>query len=315
MTKATIAAWLQAFLSATKPTADSPILLILDNHTSRFDVEFLEEALKNHVHVLLLPPNLTHLLQPADVGVFSSLKARINTACQEFTVAGGSIEKLTVARIAFPEWLGCVSKENILSGFRKTGIWPFNRLAVPDSKLTLEASVVAEPSQPLAVTIAQQQTELLATPQFGEFLSTPRLSEAKKDKGTGKVRQAIIVTGAGMVEMIRKKAEAKKAKAAGVLARRVAREEKKKLKGAGAKGKGKAAAKSAAASADGKDAKPAAAAAAAPKGRKRKRAASSEDEDEEGSESGDDASSSGGSDWEPEDGALGRIHYGVSSVC
>lgn len=305
MTRATIAAWLQAFLAATKPTADRPILLILDNHTSRFDVEFLEEALKNHVYVLLLPPNLTHLLQPADVGVFSSLKARINKACQEFTVAGGSIDKLTVARIAFPEWLACISKDNILSGFRKTGVWPFNRLAVPDSKLTLEASVVAAPSQPLCAAIAQQQAELLATPMFGEFLSTPRLSEAKKDKGKGKVRQAIIVTGAGMVEMLRKKAEAKRDKAAGVLERKQKREEKKKL---GAKGKGRAAAKSAAASASAKPAGPA----AAPK-RKRKRVDSSEDEDEKDSESGGD-SSSAGSDWEPEDGPLGRIRCGASTV-
>jgi hypothetical protein len=99
----------QGVLGWHQPHRRSAILLILDNHTSRFDVEFLDLALQNHVHVLLLPPNLTHLLQPADVGVFSSLKTRVHKACLNFTVAGGSINKLNVAGLVFPSWLACIS--------------------------------------------------------------------------------------------------------------------------------------------------------------------------------------------------------------
>ncbi len=290
MTKATMAAWFKAFVAATKPTAAMPILLLLDNHTSRFDVEFLDEAMKNHVRVLLLPPNLTHILQPADVGVFSSFKGRVNKACLQFTVNGGSIEKRTVASIVFPEWHACVSKSNILSGFRKTGVWPFNRLAVPDDKLSLESSVSAAPTKPIGAAIAQQQQELLATPLFGEFLSTPRLSEAKKDKGKNKIRQAIIVTGGTMADSLRKKAEAKEAKAAGVAERKTAREQKKL---------------------DGKSAKPAAAP-KKPAPKKRKRADASEEEEEDEADSAGDGSGSDqdSSGWESEDGPLGRIRIG-----
>jgi hypothetical protein len=49
MTQATFAAWLKAFIAYTKPSAAKPVLLILDNHSSRMDAEALDVAMASNI--------------------------------------------------------------------------------------------------------------------------------------------------------------------------------------------------------------------------------------------------------------------------
>ena len=51
-----------------------PKLLIFDGHSSHISVELVQEARANNVHLLCLPAHTTHLLQPLDVAVFSTVK-------------------------------------------------------------------------------------------------------------------------------------------------------------------------------------------------------------------------------------------------
>jgi hypothetical protein len=68
--------WLQTFVLhlPTPPTAQHPVLLILDGHRTRFSWECLEFAMHNHVLMFLLPPHMTARLQPLDVGIFGIFK-------------------------------------------------------------------------------------------------------------------------------------------------------------------------------------------------------------------------------------------------
>ena len=51
-----------------------PVLLILDNHSTHVDVDVVIKARELDIIMVALPPHTSHLYQPLDVGVFSSLK-------------------------------------------------------------------------------------------------------------------------------------------------------------------------------------------------------------------------------------------------
>jgi hypothetical protein len=115
-------------------------MLILDIHSSRMDLEALDVALQNHVHILLLPPNL-NLLQPADCIVFASVKKEMDALAGDSCARGIPIAKSNVAGLIYKAFMKGCKPSNVVSAFAKTGVWPMDRLAVPDSELSLESSV------------------------------------------------------------------------------------------------------------------------------------------------------------------------------
>jgi hypothetical protein len=52
------------------------VILIFDGHLSHINLPLLKTAKEKGIHVVCLPPNTTHALQPLDVGVFGPMKAR-----------------------------------------------------------------------------------------------------------------------------------------------------------------------------------------------------------------------------------------------
>ena len=53
---------------------NGPVILFVDGHHSHINLELINVAREHKVHIMCLPPNLTHILQPMDVGVFRPLK-------------------------------------------------------------------------------------------------------------------------------------------------------------------------------------------------------------------------------------------------
>ena len=49
-------------------------MLILDGHGSHLTMEFMDYCWDHKIVPFLLPPHLTHLLQPCDVGIFQPIK-------------------------------------------------------------------------------------------------------------------------------------------------------------------------------------------------------------------------------------------------
>lgn len=126
--------WIQHFEKYTKSrTKGIYRLLILDGHESHISVEFQQYCQKHHIITLCMPPHSSHLLQPLDVSCFSPLKNSY----------GKQIEKLVRIRInhvtkleflpAFKEaFKAAFTEQNIKSGFRATGLVPYN----PDNVLS-----------------------------------------------------------------------------------------------------------------------------------------------------------------------------------
>lgn len=70
--------WFQHFIrSYAKPTAESPVLLIMDNHEAHISLQIIKLAKENHVILLTLPPHTSHKLQPLDKSVYYALKKYI----------------------------------------------------------------------------------------------------------------------------------------------------------------------------------------------------------------------------------------------
>ena len=127
--------WFSFFISSI-PLA-RPVLLILDGHSSHMTVEVIEMAQNNGIHMLCLPSHCTHILQPLDVGVFKSLKVHYSRACKDYlsTHPGQVITTDVLASLIAKAWQNAITPVNIMSGFRKCGIYPLNRGQISDRQL------------------------------------------------------------------------------------------------------------------------------------------------------------------------------------
>lgn len=65
-----------------------PRLLIFDGHDSHTMVDIVLPCIQNQIHLALLPPHTSHLTQPLDIGVFSSLKSHMTHELNRFIRTG-----------------------------------------------------------------------------------------------------------------------------------------------------------------------------------------------------------------------------------
>jgi len=79
-------AWLeQVFEPATRPTSPrAKRLLIVDRHSSHVNMAFINKCWDLCIVLLILPPHLTHRLQPLDVILFSLLSLAYSQELNKF---------------------------------------------------------------------------------------------------------------------------------------------------------------------------------------------------------------------------------------
>ena len=123
--------WLtQIFERETKAKAQrSWRLLILDGHGSHISMKFIDYCDSHRILLAIYPPHATHTLQPLDVCLFRPLSqaysdqlVKFMDLCQGFS----SITKRDFFRLFWHTWKTSFTPENILSGFKATGLHPFD---------------------------------------------------------------------------------------------------------------------------------------------------------------------------------------------
>ena len=126
-----------------------PVLLILDGHGSHISIELIELAKSSDVHLLCLPAHCTHILQPLDVGVFKSLKTSFSKACTDYMASnpGCVITSEKLSSLLANSWPQSVTVLNIMAGFKKTGIHPFNPSEISDRQIA-PSTVFQDPPPP-----------------------------------------------------------------------------------------------------------------------------------------------------------------------
>ena len=127
--------WFEFFIKNIPPAR--PVLLIQDGHGSNISIELIEMARENEIHPLCLPAHTTHILQPLDVGVFKSFKSHFSKACHAYIAKhpGRVVTTDIIAALVAEAWPHSCTPVNILSGFKKCGIFPINPGAVSDRQL------------------------------------------------------------------------------------------------------------------------------------------------------------------------------------
>ena len=106
-----------------------PLLLLLDGHVSHYNPCTLKMAAEEGIIVFCLPPHTTHLLQPLDNGVFSSLKNHWGKQCQQFYAnnPGKVINRRNFMAVFARAWLEGMAIINVVSCFRAVGVYPTDR--------------------------------------------------------------------------------------------------------------------------------------------------------------------------------------------
>ncbi|XP_023942774.1 uncharacterized protein LOC112049208 [Bicyclus anynana] len=127
--------FIQHFINNVRPNKESPVLLVLDNHSSHLSVPTLDLAKENGVVMLSFPPHCSHKLQPLDVAVYGPFKRYVSSA-QDAWMRNNAGKTMTIydipgiVRTALPLAL---TQNNIMSGFEKTGIFPYNENKFDDA--------------------------------------------------------------------------------------------------------------------------------------------------------------------------------------
>lgn len=158
--------WLEkVFLpqTATDDLADCR-LLIVDGHGSHTSDAFMTICYLNNVHLLFLPAHTSHVLQPLDLGCFSSMKTAYRKLINEYITLTDSTK---VGKANFLEFYAKareigLRQENIRSGWKATGLYPKN-IAKP-----LKLRWVVIPIQPI---IPPPNNPIILSPKRGSDIT------------------------------------------------------------------------------------------------------------------------------------------------
>ena len=135
------------FLPNAIPTR--PLLLIMDGASSHLNPITIEKAAKEDVLLFCLPPHSTHKTQPLDKGCFWPLKAAWRQECHNYLTQnpGKVVTQYQFSRLFKNAWVTGMTMKNIISGFKVTGIYPFDPSVInPQPSTSSESDSESRPN-------------------------------------------------------------------------------------------------------------------------------------------------------------------------
>ena len=159
--------WLErVFIPQTEPRDHSARLLILDGHGSHETTEFLWRCLEHNIYLLFLLAHTSHVLQPLDLTIFSSLKRAYRKELQKLSslIDSTPMDKRNFLIYYQKARQDSITPSNIKSGWRTTGLWPVSIAKPLMSPLLLENSNKStNPNLPNAQETLIRHTEVSST--------------------------------------------------------------------------------------------------------------------------------------------------------
>ncbi|KAJ8940510.1 hypothetical protein NQ318_009603 [Aromia moschata] len=115
-------------------TKAGKVLLILDGHSSHASYDVIQLTNENDIIILCLPSHTTQALESLDKSFFKPLKEYYKQEAQDWMVTNKEkkISRDSVGTVIGNAWKRAATSKNGISGFAATGIYPFNRNAIPD---------------------------------------------------------------------------------------------------------------------------------------------------------------------------------------
>lgn len=147
--------WLHCFIKFSRSSKESPVLLILDGHSTHTkSLEVIDLARGNGVILLCLPPHTSTRLHPLDVTFFKPLSLYYGEELRKWLHCnpGKVVTLWQISSLFGAAFIQAATMRTALSGFEKTGIWPPNKNIFPESYYllsdTTDNPMQALPSEP-----------------------------------------------------------------------------------------------------------------------------------------------------------------------
>jgi len=122
--------WFKHFLTHTNPSAERPVLLIMDGHkTHTLNLEVINLAREHHVTLLCLPPHCSHRMQPLDVCFMKPVMTFYAQEVQNWLRShpGRVVTMYQIGELFGAAYLRAATLQTAVRGFQSTGICPVNR--------------------------------------------------------------------------------------------------------------------------------------------------------------------------------------------
>ena len=177
--------WLEKlFIPLTQPSRpQEKRLLIIDGHGSHETTDFMYLCFQHNIYLLYLPPHTSHVVQPLDLSVFSSLKHSYRKQIGYLSIQTDS------SPVGKQNFLICYQKarkdglttSNIKSGWKASGLWPVSSAKPLISRLLLENSNKPKEKAP-EIQITPYSASQLLMDSSQVCWSTPRKSRDLRDQ-------------------------------------------------------------------------------------------------------------------------------------
>lgn len=123
-----------------KPEPGKHILLLMDNHDTHVTVSSVQFCRENGIILLSFPPHTSHKIQPLDVAVFGAFKSALKRTLNNWMInnVNHTVSLNDIGELTSGPFLDAFTPKNIVAGFRKPGVFPFNPNAFKDSDFVSE---------------------------------------------------------------------------------------------------------------------------------------------------------------------------------
>ena len=138
MERDNFSAWLEEFSTfLDDKSIQKPVILFMDGHSSHISLQSSTFAVENGVILYCLPPHASHVMQPLDVGLFSSLKGMWRSALLDWQWLnpGQSFTKSDFPSLFKTVWEKNCSTVKASQSFLRAGLFPLNPGAIDTSRL------------------------------------------------------------------------------------------------------------------------------------------------------------------------------------
>lgn len=174
MTTQVFVKWIHHFAKYKPP---GKVLLIFDGASSHLDAGIVDAAESHDISLFCLPSNTTHELQPMDKAVFKAFESYWDDAVMTYWTNKPDrvITKFSFGHIFSKVWPKATNASNVVSGFRATGIYPYNPSAIPD--IAFAPSEITEQKLPDNVPSSRPSTSTsVAEQKLSDKVPSPRPS-------------------------------------------------------------------------------------------------------------------------------------------
>ncbi|CAD6211370.1 GSCOCG00010982001-RA-CDS, partial [Cotesia congregata] len=122
----------------TEKNIKRPVLVLVDGHKSHLTLKLSEFCAENQIILYPLPPNTTHMMQPADVSVFKPLNPEWQKTVRDWQMQPENLNSHLSKNKLCPLLKKLLDSTNlsdtIKNGFKRTGLYPFDPDAIDYTK-------------------------------------------------------------------------------------------------------------------------------------------------------------------------------------